>query len=452
MGQEASAALLNPCVARQKTADFDEERQRCAGRLRRAEAFLADPEKLQSECDYHFRRAGLDAHGEMRRVELRRLLWTFAHGLGSTELTWEGIEAAAVIGTVAPEVPVVTREEFFRCVLKTVHLVIAELRSKAFQADEAQRLQQRRLAAEAAPRAVPHPWGILAERHRAERRGSSSSRSSSRSSSSERGEGGPAATGERPPTQNIPGPWGRLAREHDPGAAPFGAPAATACGDAPPSLAARPPGEAYAGLAAMARQAEGRRADGAPAAAARGDAPPSGAAREACAGPVAMARQVEGGSVEAGGAQRARDGITALVLDQEGAFDVQKVAVAEGTLVLSSADDEEQNVVQQFLGGEDPQVLFELSEIASMDAGAAILRTPAAAVLPADVASGDVLERVLVLTFGGGECVCVLFDSVEDCQLFVRAIRTEAGVSQNSGVVAAEQRWLQQQHAPQWSP
>jgi hypothetical protein len=66
----------------------------------------------------------------MRRIELRRLLWTFAHHLGSEELTWEQIEVAAVVGTVEPHVPVVTQAEFFRCVYKTVHLVAAELRKR----------------------------------------------------------------------------------------------------------------------------------------------------------------------------------------------------------------------------------------------------------------------------------------------------------------------------------
>jgi len=94
-------------------------------------------------------------------VELRRLLWTFSHALGSTELTWEAIEASAVIGTLEPHVPVVTLDEFFRCVLKTVHLVVAELRRKAERF---------------APRATP--WACLAEMND-KGRGDASSRSSS---------------------------------------------------------------------------------------------------------------------------------------------------------------------------------------------------------------------------------------------------------------------------------
>eukprot|EP00929_Paragymnodinium_shiwhaense_P049338 TRINITY_DN24894_c0_g1_i2.p1 TRINITY_DN24894_c0_g1~~TRINITY_DN24894_c0_g1_i2.p1 ORF type:complete len:680 (+),score=184.00 TRINITY_DN24894_c0_g1_i2:161-2200(+) len=96
--------------------------------LQRAEGLLANPDLLREECVYQFERAGLDAHGEMRRVELRRLLFTFARSLGSRKLTWEAIEAAAVVGTVEPEVAVVNQDEFFRCVFKTVHLVISELR------------------------------------------------------------------------------------------------------------------------------------------------------------------------------------------------------------------------------------------------------------------------------------------------------------------------------------
>jgi len=129
MGQQASSAL-GPCVVRSKQGQADHV---C---LKRVEALLNDPEKLEQECDFHFRRTGLDAHGDLRRVELRRLLWTFAHSLGSKELTWEAIEAAAVVGTVEPHVPVVTKDEFFRCVLKTVHLVAAELRRRVAEAEE----------------------------------------------------------------------------------------------------------------------------------------------------------------------------------------------------------------------------------------------------------------------------------------------------------------------------
>ncbi|CAJ1427148.1 unnamed protein product [Effrenium voratum] len=88
MGQQA--ASFAPCVARQKESQNPKQ---LAEYLQRVERLLLDTETLQRECDAHFRRVGLDAHGTMRRVELRRLLWTFAHSLGSSELTWEAIEA-----------------------------------------------------------------------------------------------------------------------------------------------------------------------------------------------------------------------------------------------------------------------------------------------------------------------------------------------------------------------
>ncbi|CAJ1341347.1 unnamed protein product [Effrenium voratum] len=128
MGQQA--ASFAPCVARQKESQNPKQ---LAEYLQRVERLLLDTETLQRECDAHFKRVGLDAHGTMRRVELRRLLWTFAHSLGSSELTWEAIEAFAVTGTLEANMPVVTREEFFRCVTKTVHLVAAELRRKLQQ-------------------------------------------------------------------------------------------------------------------------------------------------------------------------------------------------------------------------------------------------------------------------------------------------------------------------------
>lgn len=108
----------------------EQQFQQLGTRLKRVDELLASPEQLERESNLQFQRAPLDSHGCMRRIEMRRLLWTFAHHLGSEELTWEAIEVAAVVGTIEPNVPVVTQAEFFRCVYKTVHLVGAELRKR----------------------------------------------------------------------------------------------------------------------------------------------------------------------------------------------------------------------------------------------------------------------------------------------------------------------------------
>jgi len=147
-----------------------EERNKLVFCLQRADALLAGPAALEHECDSQFTRAGPDANDELRRVELRRLLHTFSRSLGAQDLTWETIEASAIVGTLDPEVPVVTRPEFFRCALKTVHLVAAEVRARLEKLEE-----QLRLQAEAERRHTSGAGG----RQDQPRSGSSSSRASS---------------------------------------------------------------------------------------------------------------------------------------------------------------------------------------------------------------------------------------------------------------------------------
>eukprot|EP00434_Breviolum_minutum_P023206 symbB.v1.2.020468.t1/scaffold1729.1/size181395/5 len=170
MGQQA--ATFAPCVARVKSDNGHDDPQQLTASLQKVEKLLLDTETLQRECDAHFQRAGLDAHGTMRRVELRRLLWTFAHSLGSTELTWEAIEAFAITGTLEANVPVVTREEFFRCVTKTVHLVGRELRRKLQEVENRLRPLPRRPPERAQEQSGPtpktpgrhsSPWAAMAE-------------------------------------------------------------------------------------------------------------------------------------------------------------------------------------------------------------------------------------------------------------------------------------------------
>lgn len=121
MGQQSSQA---------ESSRQQHQYQELGKRLHHVDSLLAAPEQLERESNSQFQRAPLDSHGCMRRIELRRLLWTFAHHLGAEELTWESIEVAAVVGTIEPNVPVVNQDEFFRCVYKTVHLVAAELRKR----------------------------------------------------------------------------------------------------------------------------------------------------------------------------------------------------------------------------------------------------------------------------------------------------------------------------------
>mmetsp|Transcript_26527 Transcript_26527/g.85826 ORF Transcript_26527/g.85826 Transcript_26527/m.85826 type:complete len:619 (-) Transcript_26527:2420-4276(-) len=205
MGQQTSASFTPFTAWKKKETEADLEQ--LAFRLRQTEAMLADPDKLARDCDFHFGRAGLDARGELRRVELRRLLWTFAHSLGSSDLTWEAIEASAVIGTVEPHVPSVTQDQFFRCTLKTVHLVAAELRDKHREMEGRIRLQYARQHGDLRSAG---PWVGQKQGSppspSASSRGSSVSRGSSASSRGSRGSphgAGPEREAQ-PPTMAFP--------------------------------------------------------------------------------------------------------------------------------------------------------------------------------------------------------------------------------------------------------
>ncbi|CAK0901541.1 unnamed protein product [Prorocentrum cordatum] len=183
----------------------------------------------------------------LRRGGLRdkRLLWTFAHGMGSEALTWEAIEAAAVVGTVEPQVPVVTRPEFFRCALKTVHLVAAELRERSRELD--QRIAEERAAMMGtAPGAPLGPDGLPIPRRPpaayAGPRGSSSREGSASSSGSGSGRSG---SGSRSSSRGshwslASGPGAADCHARRGGAGTAGGAAAAATGSAAAHAAAAP--------------------------------------------------------------------------------------------------------------------------------------------------------------------------------------------------------------------
>jgi len=362
MGQQASS-FLTPCVARGKH-DLDGDTLRC---LKRAEALLAEPEKLERECDFHFRRTGLDAHGDLRRVELRRLLWTIAHSLGSTELTWEAIEAAAVVGTLEPHVPVVTRAEFFRCVLKTVHLVAAELRRKAELQQSGGQPAVPAVPAKAAP-SVPrsaNPWAALAERHggAAAAAMSSSSRSTSPTCSSGISEVPSSGKGKDKGKGKGKGKGAGKSKREEPSA--------------------------------------------------------GGLAEEPFTLPLFL--PAPGGSPDEAATI---NGMTAKILSNEGTLDPQRLFVGRGMLELS--DLEAKACMTQRLLCADGRTAFDLTLLEAALSGKDILRSPVAQLLPSAALEGEALNCVLVLSFSGDEVLCLWFATTEDCELCHNAVMAEA--------------------------
>jgi len=372
MGAQVAGALV-PGVARQQE-DLEEERQALLTHLQRASLLLADPLQLENECEFHFQRAGLDANGHMRRIELRRLLWTFAHHLGSTDLTWEKIEAAAVVGTIDPQIPVVAKDQFFRCVLKTVHLVDAELRQKIAEVEERTRPPEPKVVARPAPAprdSRASPWGALARQH-----GAASSSSSSAVSSDAEDSDDPAS------------------RPRGPGALPPGRPR---------------PGAEAGGCATQ----------GAPPAAAVSRAVP------AAPQPVAFT-PAPNSTPDDIAAMAPVNGMMAMVLNNEGAFDPQRIFVTGGSLMLSDPSEPGPSSVQRLMCF-DGRSSFELALLEVAVCGEEIRPLPIAQILPNYVVrSQESLARMLVLAFQTGEALCLWFASPEDCEFCRDAIASEA--------------------------
>lgn len=387
MGQQANSSFFNPCVARHK--DLGGERQRLDTCLKRADAFIAHPEKLEGECNLHFNRAGLDANGDMRRIELRRLLWTIAHGLGSTELTWEAIEDAAVVGTLEPQVPVVTRAEFFRCVLKTVHLVVAELQRKIDHQDAFMHFEVEQRGGREAAQAEPttpddqkpiNPWAALAEQHVGNRSASSSSASSGASSS------GDDNNDDKLEEELHEVDSQRLAKGGGKGRkGKFG----------------------KRGKWNDDSSREEQQPPGPPPVSCHGFSPAPGG----FAGDSALV-----------------NGMTAMLLSCEGAFEPQRLFVDRGIVVLSDPDKAEPSLAQSLMCA-DGRTAFDLSLLEVVICGAAVARSPAAALLPDFAIRGrnaEDLRRLLVLVFDESEVLCLWFSAAEDCDLFRHAVLLEA--------------------------
>mmetsp|Transcript_98373 Transcript_98373/g.195027 ORF Transcript_98373/g.195027 Transcript_98373/m.195027 type:complete len:368 (+) Transcript_98373:141-1244(+) len=358
MGQQVSPGT---CVSRGKLSGPGAN-ESLTMQLKRAEALMALPERLETECDFQFQRAGLDAHGELRRVELRRLLWTFAHGLGSTELTWQAIEDAAVAGTIEPHVPVVNRAEFFRCVLKTVHLVAAELRGRIEEEKEAS-LRQKELLGSADSSS---PWSALAHQHTHAARAASSScssRSASPASVSSRqseasfedGEVVPQSTGKEEHAYTVGSPGEEQSA------------AAT-------STFAQPPPETPLFLPA-----------------------PGGSSDDAAL----------------------INGMTAMVLSNEGTFDPQSLFIGSGILELSDVTQPASETRHILREGHST---FDLTLLDSACCGSEITQLPIAQLIPAYAMRSNSLDRMLVLGFAGDEALCLWFTTVQDCELCVSAL------------------------------
>eukprot|EP00931_Biecheleriopsis_adriatica_P101207 TRINITY_DN76398_c0_g1_i1.p1 TRINITY_DN76398_c0_g1~~TRINITY_DN76398_c0_g1_i1.p1 ORF type:complete len:411 (+),score=82.71 TRINITY_DN76398_c0_g1_i1:60-1235(+) len=377
MGQQA-ATSVGACVTRNKF-DPEGDRQQLIASLQRVEKLLLDPETLARECDAHFRRAGLDAHGAMRRVELRRLLYTFSHSLGSTKLTWESIEAAAVIGTLDAEIPVVTQEEFFRCVTKTVHLVAAELRQKLQEVDMSLRPPPRRppqrqelQPPSSLPSRPPHPWAALAEQKGNGLASPASSYCSSREVSEEEAEeidARPMMQPQQAPVIFRPSPCEAVAMATDPeeSRSQFKANFFT------PAPDGADPEEVVAATASI-------------------------------------------------------NGILVLVLSNEGTFDPHRLYVSHGIMVLCPPDEQSPpNFEHQLQGVAEGRTAFDLSALETAIRGAAITQTPAADLIPGFATkSRECIDRMLVLGYDEGQALCLWFQEMEHCNHCAGAILAEA--------------------------
>lgn len=404
MGQQAAKALA-PCVSRQKL-DPQAERVQLLWNLKRVEDLLADPETLKQECECHFRRAGSNAHGEMGRIELRRLLYTFAHSLGSTELTWEAIEANAVIGTLDSQTPVVTREEFYRCVTKTVHLVAAELgRNLQEVEDRLSRPSPKPLPA--APSLQRPPLPIASERKLPlpEDHG--------------RGDQEEPCEGRKPVT-----PWTALAQlQEKQGALPDASSYTSSEGReeqvfedeeevAQPQSLFRPspftgdgnrsPGlqetevEAAAVLPRRSHEAVFRPSL---------EKAPTAAPGSRC------------GAVFRPSPEKEEEGLIALVLSSEGSFDAHRFAVGSGMLSLSRLGEE---------GESDGSTAYDLSLLELAVAGNAVLETPAALLVPGFARTPESIQRLLVLGFDGDAVLCIWFQALEDSARCLGQVLAEA--------------------------
>mmetsp|Transcript_167726 Transcript_167726/g.538657 ORF Transcript_167726/g.538657 Transcript_167726/m.538657 type:complete len:485 (-) Transcript_167726:286-1740(-) len=469
MGQQTSASFTPFTAWKKKETEADLEQ--LAFRLRQTEAMLADPDKLARDCDFHFGRAGLDARGELRRVELRRLLWTFAHSLGSSDLTWEAIEASAVIGTVEPHVPSVTQDQFFRCTLKTVHLVAAELRDKHREMEGRIRLQYARQHGDLRSAG---PWVGQKQGSppspSASSRGSSVSRGSSASSRGSRGSphgAGPEREAQ-PPTMAFPSKGKGRGKISQMGAGlGKGAPAAPydfEVADAGPMVLLR--GEAAEPSMLSRSPDESTEPRPAPAfdppSAASPSPSPTGAPREprlapvfappppsaaAAAAPPEWRAPAPNIFAPAGGAydeaQEFGDSLAcigagcahALLLNSEGGLDPQEMLIENGILVLTEPLEEEPSLTQRLWGSDRRSSSFDLSLVESALSGEALLRSPAAAMLPdlSEPGEASAFDRMLVLIFPGGEALCLLFSDAKVCADFAQAAIAEATCAGGGG-------------------
>jgi len=361
--------------------------------LQHVDSVIANPEVLERECDFHFQRAGLDAHGEMRRIELRRLLWTMAHQLGSEQLTWEAIEASAVVGTLDPAVPVVTRPEFYRCALKTVHLVAAELRRRVFEAEALlQREREEVLAAKEAAAAAAAAEAAAA---------AAAAENARREALARQAAGQSAAPAALPPAGSR-GSQSRDAADADAEVFAFA--------PAPASGPAADSGEAVSLDGLLAPPAE---TTAAPASAAM--LLPQAPQEQLLFAPAPGGIPEDTATV---------NGMMAMVLSTEETFDAQRLFVGRGLLALSDPED---NVAaaRRFVVA-DGRNAFDLALLEMAWTGESINSSQVAVLLPGYSRNADALNRMLALEFEDGEALVLWLPTPEDSELCLEAIKAEA--------------------------
>lgn len=355
MGQQA--ATFAPCVARVKSDNGHDDPQQLTASLQKVEKLLLDTETLQRECDAHFQRAGLDAHGTMR-------------------LTWEAIEAFAITGTLEANVPVVTREEFFRCVTKTVHLVGRELRRKLQEVENRLRPLPRRPPERAQEQSGPtpktpgrhsSPWAAMAELSGSE--------------------------GESPISSPRPSNGSEAIQE--------------------PEHAQ----DAIFRPAPCAERSESRLQEKqSPPLAARPQQAPS---EDTLFRPAPEPQAVQAAQVPS------LNGMIVLVLSSEGNFDPQRLALESGTLLLGPMEEATGGLASLF--GVDSRTAFDLSFLEMLLRGSAIARSPAARMIPGVVwKTPESVARTVMLCFPEGSVLCMWFQETEHCAACCQAILEEA--------------------------
>jgi len=113
------------------------------------------------------------------------------------------------------------------------------------------------------------------------------------------------------------------------------------------------------------------------------------------------------------------NGMTAMVLSNEGSFDPQRLFVGNGILELSDPTQPASDTRHVLREGRST---FDLTLLDYACSGSEITQLPIAQLVPAYAMRSNSLDRMLVLVFMGDEALCLWFTTIQDCELFVSAL------------------------------